>query len=247
MVISKFSKSGIMTLALATLALAPLIARAAEPPGRMDKKQLKTLVANAKTPDDHTRLAAYFSSEAARFRERQAQYEDRAAAELYRDPGPGYGSSGWAHYYGKAAEDAQAQASAHKHMAAIARGDGDTSAQVAEEQRATGASRPSPQSGGMDCSEMMANPTPKAVDMKAMDARLDQKLAAMNGATGDARIGAMAAVINELVSQRKAIWNQISGAQCDMAHHSSAAASPQQESMGECPMMHDMGTPRSKQ
>lgn len=244
--ISKFSKSGITALALVTLALAPVIARADEHPVRMDKKQLKTLVANAKTPDDHTRLAAYFSSEAARFRERQAQYEERAAAELYRDPGPGYGSSGWAHYYGKAAEDAQAQASAHEHMAAVARGDGGA-ATVAEEQHDAGASQAAPESGAMDCAKMMANRASTTLDVKAMDARLDQKLAAMNGATGEARIDAMAAVINELVSQRKVIWDQISSTQCDMARHSSAAARPQQESMDECPMMHDMGAPRSKQ
>lgn len=246
MVMSKFSKSGITALALATFALAPLIARAAEPPVRMDKKQLKTLVANAKTPDDHMRLAAYYRGEAARLKERQVQYEEKAAAELYRDPGPGYGATGRAHYYEKAAEDALAQASDHEHRAAIAQGDGGA-ATAAEEQQSAGASRPSPDSGSMDCSQMMANRTAVAVDIKAMDAQLDQKLAAMNGATGEARIDAMAAAINELVSQRKAIWNQISGAQCDMAHHSSAAASPQQESMGECPMMHDMGTPRSKQ
>ena len=40
-------------------------------------------------------------------------------------------------------------------------------------------------------------------EMKAMDTRLDEKLAAMNAAKGDRKVEAMAAVINELVSQRK--------------------------------------------
>jgi hypothetical protein len=40
-------------------------------------------------------------------------------------------------------------------------------------------------------------------EMKAMDARLDEKVAAMNAAKGDQKVEAMAAVINELVSQRK--------------------------------------------
>ena len=40
-------------------------------------------------------------------------------------------------------------------------------------------------------------------EMKAMDTRLDEKLAAMNAAKGDQKLEAMAAVINELVSQRK--------------------------------------------
>lgn len=40
-------------------------------------------------------------------------------------------------------------------------------------------------------------------EMKAMDARLDQKLTAMNTAKGDAKITAMADVISELAAQRK--------------------------------------------
>ncbi len=40
-------------------------------------------------------------------------------------------------------------------------------------------------------------------EIKAMDARLDEKVAAMNAAKGDQKVEAMAAVINELVSQRK--------------------------------------------
>jgi hypothetical protein len=40
-------------------------------------------------------------------------------------------------------------------------------------------------------------------ERKAMDARLDEKLAVMNAAKGDQKLEAMAAVINELVSQRK--------------------------------------------
>jgi hypothetical protein len=42
-------------------------------------------------------------------------------------------------------------------------------------------------------------------DMSALDAKLDEKVAAMNAAQGDARIAAMAAVLNEMVEQRKTI------------------------------------------
>lgn len=42
-----------------------------------------------------------------------------------------------------------------------------------------------------------------AAAIKAMDARLDEKVAAMNAAKGEQKIEAMAAVINELVAQRK--------------------------------------------
>ena len=39
--------------------------------------------------------------------------------------------------------------------------------------------------------------------MKEMDARLDAKVAAMDAAKGDQKVEAMAAVIKEMVSQRK--------------------------------------------
>ena len=41
--------------------------------------------------------------------------------------------------------------------------------------------------------------------MKEMDARLDEKVAAMDAAKGDEKVEAMAAVIKELVSQRKSM------------------------------------------
>ena len=41
--------------------------------------------------------------------------------------------------------------------------------------------------------------------MKEMNARLDEKMAAMDAAKGDQKVEAMAAVIKELVSQRKAM------------------------------------------
>jgi hypothetical protein len=46
------------------------------------------------------------------------------------------------------------------------------------------------------CDQMMA-------EMKAMDARLTEKVAVMNAAAGNDKIEAMAAVVNELVAQRK--------------------------------------------
>jgi hypothetical protein len=57
-------------------------------------------------------------------------------------------------------------------------------------------------------------------EMKAGDARLDEKLAAMNAAKGNDRVDAIAALLNELVSQRKAM-------------HEKMSASPP----GGCPMM----------
>lgn len=54
------------------------------------------------------------------------------------------------------------------------------------------------------CREMMA-------DLKAMDGRLDEKLAAMNAAQGEARMDAMAALLNELVTQRKTMHEKRAG------------------------------------
>lgn len=45
-------------------------------------------------------------------------------------------------------------------------------------------------------------------DMKAMDARLDEKIAAMNSAKGDQKVAAMAAVISEMAAQRKEMFDK---------------------------------------
>ena len=73
-------------------------------------------------------------------------------------------------------------------------------------------------------------------EMKAMDTRLDEKLAAMNAAKGDQKIEAMAAVINELVSQRKAMKEGFGpmhhGMKCPRMGHPGAI---------DCPMMKQQG------
>jgi len=48
-------------------------------------------------------------------------------------------------------------------------------------------------------------------DMKAKDARLDQKLAAMNAAKGRNKVDAIVAVINEMAAQRKEMMATIAG------------------------------------
>lgn len=71
-------------------------------------------------------------------------------------------------------------------------------------------------------------------EMQAMDARLHEKLAAMNAVTGDQKIEAMAAVINELVAQRKAMTEGFGpmhhGMKCPRMGH--PAGMPP-----DCPMM----------
>lgn len=63
--------------------------------------------------------------------------------------------------------------------------------------------RPAPRMAAR-CQQMMT-------DMKAMDGRLDEKLAAVNAAQGQAKVDAMAALLTELVAQRKAMHEKMAG------------------------------------
>lgn len=56
---------------------------------------------------------------------------------------------------------------------------------------------------GMTRAQMAAQCEKWKSDFKAMDDRLNEKLAAMNSAQGDEKVTAMAGVVNELVTQRK--------------------------------------------
>jgi Ni/Co efflux regulator RcnB len=73
-------------------------------------------------------------------------------------------------------------------------------------------------------------------DMKAMDIRLDEKVAAMNAAKGDQKVEAMAAVINELVSQRKEMRADFSSMHHGMRSPMMGHAGPM-----DCPMMKHHG------
>jgi hypothetical protein len=69
-------------------------------------------------------------------------------------------------------------------------------------------------------------------EMKAMDTRLDEKLAAMNAAKGDQKVEAMAAVINELVTQRKEMRENFGP-----MHHGMKGPMMGKQGMMDCPMM----------
>ena len=91
------------------------------------------------------------------------------------------------------------------------------------------------------CDEMMAKQTKS-------DADLDRLLAAMNSASGSARVDAMAALINELVTRRADDRNDMMhmapAMQRHMMQHMMASApadmhETMMQAMDECPMMHD--------
>ena len=74
---------------------------------------------------------------------------------------------------------------------------------VAASQQA--ASAQSGQSQPPDMAEMMKRHQQMMADMKAADAKLDELVTTMNAASGEAKVTAIAQVVNELVRQQKAM------------------------------------------
>ena len=70
-----------------------------------------------------------------------------------------------------------------------------------------------------DGKQPMAMHSQMMADMKTMDAKLDRMIASMNAATGTARVDAMAAVINEMASQRKEMMMKMTGMEGQMMEH----------------------------
>jgi hypothetical protein len=58
-------------------------------------------------------------------------------------------------------------------------------------------------------SDMMQSHQQMMADMKAGDAKLDELVRAMNAATGEAKVTAMAQVINELAKQHQAMHQRM--------------------------------------
>jgi hypothetical protein len=78
-----------------------------------------------------------------------------------------------------------------------------------------------------------------------MDARLDDLVKRMNAATGSKKPDAVAAVINELVAQRKQMREQMMAMRPEMVKHMMAhmrmgMMKGMEDSMAKCPMMKTM-------
>jgi hypothetical protein len=94
---------------------------------------------------------------------------------------------------------------------------------------------PSGQMESMDCEAMMQKMQSSS---KAMDDRLQALIDEMNKAKGSARVDRMAAVINELVSQRKQMRGQMMTMMPQMmGHMMQHMLSGGMQSMSTCPMM----------
>jgi hypothetical protein len=74
--------------------------------------------------------------------------------------------------------------------------------------------------------QMMAMHEQMMVDMKAMDAKMDLKVAAMNAAKGAAKTNAIAAVINEMVSQQKQMMARMATMHSQMMEHMASPGGP---------------------
>ena len=89
---------------------------------------------------------------------------------------------------------------------------------------------------------MMAHHKGMMGKMEAMDARLDELIKKMNAATGNKKANATAAVINELVAQRKQMREQMMTMQPEMMKHmmehmKMGMMKGMEDSMSKCPMM----------
>ena len=92
---------------------------------------------------------------------------------------------------------------------------------------------------------MMAHHKEMMAKMEAMDARLDELVKKMNAATGSKKTDAVAAVINELVAQRKQMHEQMMAMLPEMMKHMMAhmrmgMMKGMDDSMAKCPMMKTM-------
>jgi hypothetical protein len=108
--------------------------------------------------------------------------------------------------------------------------------------------KPAMTDGKMSEESMMAHHKEMMAKMEAADARLDELVKTMNAATGSKKTNAVAAVINELVAQRKQMRDQMMAMQPEMmkhmmAHMEMGMMKGMEESMAKCPMMKTMAPP----
>jgi hypothetical protein len=108
------------------------------------------------------------------------------------------------------------------------------------------AAKAMPQSGmgaGMaaKCQAMMADQEVMMAEMKSADQRLDDLVAKMNAASGTAKADATAAVVNELVSQRRTMRDGMMKMEHGMMAHMMEHMQAGKDSMAMCPMMKQMG------
>ena len=105
--------------------------------------------------------------------------------------------------------------------------------------------KPGMTDGKMSEESMMAHHKEMMAKMEAMDSRLDDLVKKMNAAKGSKKADSVAAVVNELVAQRKQMREQMMAMQPEMMKHmmkhmKMGMMKGMEDSMAECPMMKSM-------
>lgn len=87
------------------------------------------------------------------------------------------------------------------------------------------------------CRAMMAKNLEWEAEVQAMEAKLDRLLGTMNAAKGNDKVDAMAAVVQSLVAQQKAVRQKCTGMHAEAMQHMMLHATAGASSMAMCPMM----------
>ena len=91
------------------------------------------------------------------------------------------------------------------------------------------------------CQAMMADHEKMMTEMKAADQRLDDLVAKMNAASGAEKVGATAAVVNEMVTQRRTMRDGMMKMEGGMMGHMMEHMQSGKDGMATGPMMKQMG------
>ena len=115
-------------------------------------------------------------------------------------------------------------------------------AQTPKEPQHAATDKGKPPSGmATKCQAMMAEREKMMTDMKAADQRLDDLVASMNSASGTEKMAATAAVVSEMVTQRRTMREGMMKMQEGMMGHMMEHMQAGKDSMAMCPMMKQMG------
>jgi hypothetical protein len=91
------------------------------------------------------------------------------------------------------------------------------------------------------CQAMMADHEKMMAELKAADERLDVLVTRMNAASGMEKADATAAVVSEMVTQRRAMRDGMMKMEHEMTAHMMEHMQAGKDSMATCPMMKSMG------
>jgi hypothetical protein len=109
-------------------------------------------------------------------------------------------------------------------------------AQQPQHERQQTPAKPSADMAGK-CKGMMAQHEKMMAEMKAADQRLDELVAKMNQASGQAKVDATAAAVTEIVAQRKTMRDRMMQMHQQMMTHTGEHVQAGAQSMAMCPMM----------